>query len=223
MSADIAVRLREVRERIRAAADRAGRNPEDVALVAVTKGVDAERVAAALDAGVTRLGESRAQELLGKAADLASRPEAEWHFVGRLQRNKVGALSPVVALWHSVDRAELVPVLARRAPGARVLVEVNVADDPAKGGCAVADAPRLVDEIASAGLKVEGLMTIPALGADPRPAFAALRELAGDLGLSQLSMGMSEDFEAAVEEGATIVRLGRVLFGPRPKGPSLQR
>jgi hypothetical protein len=216
MSADIAVRLREVRERIRAAADRAGRNPEDVALVAVTKGVDAERIAAALDAGVTRLGESRAQELLGKADALASRPEAEWHFVGRLQRNKVGALSSVVALWHSVDRAELVPVLARRAPGARVLVEVNVAGDPAKGGCAVAEAPRLVDEVASAGLKVEGLMTIPALGPDPRPAFAALRELAGALGLSQLSMGMSEDFEAAVEEGATIVRLGRVLFGPRP-------
>jgi PLP dependent protein len=223
MSGDIAVRLREVRERIRAAADRAGRSADDIALVAVTKGVEADRVAAALDAGVKRLGESRAQELLGKVPALAAHRELEWHFVGRLQRNKVGALSPVVALWHSVDRAELVPVLARRAPGARVLVEVNVAGDPSKGGCTAAATPRLVGELASAGLKVEGLMTIPALGADPRPTFAALRELAAKLGLCELSMGMSDDFEAAVEEGATIVRLGRVLFGPRPEVPSLQR
>ena len=217
-----AARLAEVRERIAAAARRSGRAGDEVAVVAVTKGVDPERMAEALAAGVTRLGESRAQELLGKAPTLAGH-SPEWHFVGRLQRNKVGALSPFVSLWHSVDRPELAPVLARRSPGARVMVEVNVAGDPGKGGCAPESAAGLVEELVSAGLRVEGLMTIPALGADPRPAFAALRDLAGKLELPQLSMGMSDDYEVAVEEGATMVRLGRVLFGPRPRVPSLQR
>jgi hypothetical protein len=216
----IGARLAEVRRRIEGAARRAGRAGDDVALVAVTKGVGPERILEALAAGVTRLGESRAQELLGKVAALDA---PEWHFVGRLQRNKVAALSPFVTVWHSVDRPELAPVLARRAPGARVMVEVNVAGDPGKGGCAPASAAALVEDLVSAGLRVEGLMTVPPLGIDPRPTFAALRQLAGSLGLRQLSMGMSDDFEVAVEEGATVVRLGRVLFGPRPTVPSLQR
>jgi hypothetical protein len=218
----IADRLAEVRRRIEGAARRAGRAGEEVALVAVTKGVGPERIVEALAAGVTRLGESRAQELLGKVPALAGEAP-EWHFVGRLQRNKVAALSPFVTLWHSVDRPELAPVLARRAPGARVMVEVNVAGDPGKGGCAPASAAALVEDLVSAGLRVEGLMTVPPLGIDPRPTFAALRQLAVSLGLRQLSMGMSDDFEVAVEEGATVVRLGRVLFGPRPRVPSLQR
>jgi pyridoxal phosphate enzyme (YggS family) len=220
MSGEVAARLADVHRRIEAAARRSGRAGEDVALVAVTKGVAPERMAEALAAGVTRLGESRAQELLGKAPVIEA---PEWHFVGRLQRNKVGALSPLVDVWHSVDRAELGAVLARRSPGARVLVEVNVAGDPSKGGCVPASAPALADGLVSEGLQVEGLMTVPPLGNDPRPAFAALRALAESLGLRQLSMGMSDDFEVAVEEGATMVRLGRVLFGPRPEVPGLQR
>ena len=218
----ISARLAEVRGRIDAAARRGGRSGEDVALVAVTKGVEVDRIAEALGAGVTALGESRAQELLAKAPDLSSFA-GEWHFVGRLQRNKVAGLAPLVALWHSIDRPELVPVLARRAAGARVLVEVNVGGDPAKSGCEPARAGALVDELADADLKVEGLMTVPPLGVDPRGAFAALRQLAESLGLPQLSMGMSDDFEIAVEEGSTMVRLGRVLFGPRPGLRSLQR
>jgi pyridoxal phosphate enzyme (YggS family) len=217
---EVAARLEEVQRRIEAAARRAGRAGEEVAVVAVTKGVGPDRVAEALAAGVTRLGESRAQELLEKAEAIEA---PEWHFVGRLQRNKVGSLSSLVTLWHSVDRPELAPLLARRAPGTRVLVEVNVTGDPAKGGCSPESAPALAEALVSEGLQVEGLMTVPTLGTDPRPAFAALRSLAERLGLAQLSMGMSDDFEVAVEEGATMVRLGRVLFGPRPESPGLQR
>lgn len=218
----VAARLAGVLERLEAAARRAGRPQEAVRLVAVTKGVGTEVILEALDAGVSDLGESRAQELLDKAPTLAARSPA-WHFVGRLQRNKVPALASVVALWQSVDRPEAGEAIARRSPGARVLVEVNVAGDPAKGGCSPREAAGLVEGLRAAGLTVEGLMTVPALGSDPRPAFAALRELAWRLGLPELSMGMSDDFEAAVEEGATMVRLGRAIFGPRPKARSLQR
>ena len=239
---DVAGRLAEVRERLGAAARRAGRPADAVRLVAVTKGVTTDAIAAALDAGVSELAESRAQELLAKVTELAGghargHPERwpVWHFVGRIQRNKVTALAPVVDLWQSVDRAVIGEAIARRAPGARALVEVNVAGDPAKAGCRPEEAPALVDELRRAGLAVEGLMTVPRLGDDPRPAFSALRELGSRLGLPELSMGMSDDFEAAVEEGATIVRLGRVIFGsrvgpdntggrdPRPGAPSLQR
>jgi hypothetical protein len=212
---DAAGRIGAVRARIAAAARRAGRDPAVVRLVAVSKTVEAARIRPVVAAGVRDLGENRAQELLAKVPDV---PGATWHFVGRLQRNKVRALAPHVALWHSVDRPELGPVLARHAPGARVLVQVNVGADPAKGGCPRGEAPGLVAELAGAGLEVAGLMTVPPLGEDPRPHFAALRALASRLGLPELSMGMSDDLEVAVEEGATLVRVGRALFGPRP-GP----
>ena len=127
----------------------------------------------------------------------------------------MAGLAPLVDLWHSVDRIELGEAIAGRAPGAAVLAEVNVAGDPAKAGVDTADAARLVDGLRSAGLSVGGLMTIPAIGQDPRPAFARLAALADRLGLAELSMGMSDDFEIAVEEGATIVRVGRAIFGPR--------
>jgi len=218
--ADVPSRLAVVRERIGAAARRAGRAADDVRLVAVTKGVAPPAVRAVLRAGVTDLGESRAQELLAKATELASPGLAseapDWHFVGRIQRNKVKPLAPLVALWQSVDRAEVGTAIAERAPGARVLVEVNVSGDPAKGGCQPEEAGALVEALSGAGLAVAGLMTIPAHGPDPRPAFAALRHLAGGLGLPELSMGMSDDYEAAVEEGATMVRVGRAIFGPGP-------
>jgi hypothetical protein len=218
----VAAGLEDVRRRLAVAARRAGRPEDSVRLVAVTKGVDTGRIEEVLSAGVGALGESRAQELLAKAPALASW-SPEWHFVGRLQRNKVPALAPLVTLWQSVDRPETGEAIARRRPEARVLVEVNTSDEPQKGGCRPADAPALVESLRDHGLAVEGLMTVPAWGRDPRPAFASLRELAERLDLTELSMGMSDDFEVAVEEGATMVRLGRALFGPRPAPPGVSR
>jgi pyridoxal phosphate enzyme (YggS family) len=224
---DVADRLADVRRRVAEAAGRAGRSASEVRLVVVTKGVAAPVVRAVLDAGATDLGESRAQELLAKAPELSRlagdtpKPGPAWHFIGRLQRNKVAALAPLVNLWQSVDRLELGRAIAGRAPGAAVLAEVNVADDPAKAGVAPEEAPALVEGLRSAGLAVGGLMTVPAAGRDPRPAFAALARLADRLGLAEVSMGMSDDFEVAVEEGATIVRVGRAIFGPRLPGPGI--
>lgn len=211
---EIAERLAQVRERIDAAARRSGRAGDDVAVVAVTKEFDAATVRAALDAGLRRIGENRAQDLLEKAERLAG---PEWHFLGQIQRNKIARLAPVVAVWHSVDRLVVAEAIAHRAPGAPVYVQVNVGGEPQKGGCEPASVPGLVSRFRDLGLSVEGLMTVPPHAVDPRPHFAALRELGLDAGLGGLSMGMSDDFEVAVEEGATIVRLGSALFGPRPR------
>jgi PLP dependent protein len=213
----VAARVAEVRARIGAAAARAGRDPTSVTLVAATKTVDPVRVQEVVDAGVTDLGENRAQELLAKTDVVAATSLAvvRWHFLGRLQRNKVRALAPWVACWQSVDRPELGDEIARRAPGARVLMEVNLGEEPQKGGCVPAAVPALLEHLDRLGLRAEGLMTVPPHDGDPRRWFAALREQAVTLGLSELSMGMTEDFEVAVEEGATLVRVGRALFGPR--------
>jgi pyridoxal phosphate enzyme (YggS family) len=211
MPPTVAERVAEVRERIAAAAARAGRGPADVTLVAATKTVDAARVQEVVEAGVVDVGENRAQELLRKT-DVAG---ARWHFLGRLQRNKVRQLAPWIACWQSVDRAELGAEIARRAPGARVLVEVNVGEEQQKGGCAPAEVAALVDRLRAEGLDVAGLMAVPPHDDDPGRWFARLREQAVGLGLTELSMGMTDDFEVAVEEGATIVRVGRALFGPR--------
>jgi pyridoxal phosphate enzyme (YggS family) len=216
----VAAAVTEVRDRIAAAALGAGRDPNAVRLVAASKTVPAERVAEALAAGVTDVGENRAQELVAKADALATPPATEgmyvcWHFLGRLQRNKVRSLARRVTWWQSVDREPLGAAIARHAPGARVLVEVNLAGEGQKGGCAPGDADRLADELRQLGLRVEGLMTIPPAGDDPRPWFAALRELAVGLGVHELSMGMTDDYEAAVGEGATMVRVGRAIFGSR--------
>ena len=212
----VAARVAEVRERIAGAAARAGRDPAAVTLVAATKTVEAARVQEVVDAGVPDLGENRAQELLAKTAVTAAPPlTVRWHFLGQLQRNKVRALAPWVACWQSVDRPELGAEIARRAPGARVLVEVNLGDEPQKGGCLPVQVPGLVDDLRAAGLDVAGLMAVPPHADDPRRWFAALRDQGGALGLPELSMGMTDDFEVAVEEGATIVRVGRALFGPR--------
>jgi PLP dependent protein len=217
---DVAAAITEVRSRIAGAARRAEREPETVRLVAATKAVPAERVAEAVALGVTDVGENRAQELLAKADALAAKapstpPDVCWHFLGRLQRNKVRSLARKVTWWQSVDREVLGVAIARHAPGAHVLVEVNLADEPQKGGCAPADAGRLADALRETGLRVEGLMTIPPEGDDPRRWFAALRELGGELGIHHLSMGMTDDYEIAVEEGATMVRIGRAIFGAR--------
>ena len=215
----IAQRVADVRDRIDAAARAAGRDPAEVRLVAACKTVPAARVVEAVRAGVIDLGENRAQELVAKAPAVAAQfdpasPPA-WHFLGALQRNKVRALASWVSCWHSVDRSELGPVLARHAPGARVLVEVNIAGEPQKAGCAPGDAPELVDALRGAALDVVGLMTVPPHGDDPRRWFAMLRDLATRLGLTDLSMGMTDDFEVAIEEGSTHVRVGRAIFGAR--------
>jgi pyridoxal phosphate enzyme (YggS family) len=215
----VAARVAGVRARIESAARAADRDPGEVVLVAATKTVPVDLIAAAVAAGVTDLGENRAQELLGKAPAIAERePAARWHFLGALQRNKVRSLAPWVECWQSVDRPEVGDTIARHAPGARVLVEVNLAGEAQKAGCGPDDAAPLVDRLRAAGLAVDGLMTVPPHGDDPRRWFADLRELGGRLGLAELSMGMTDDFELAIAEGATIVRVGRALFGPRP-GP----
>jgi len=210
----IAARVAEVRERVAAAARAAGRDPGDVRLVAATKTQPVEAVSAVVAAGVVDVGENRAQELVAKAPALAD-TDAVWHFIGRLQRNKINQLAPWVRWWESVDRVELVDALAARVAGARILLEVNVAAEAQKGGCAPADAPGLVDRARAGGLEPIGLMTVAPATGDPRPTFAALRDLAGRLGLAELSMGMTGDYEAAIAEGATAVRLGTALFGPR--------
>ena len=201
-----------VRDRIAAAAARAGRDARTVTLVAATKTVDVHRIRAVVAAGVTDIGENRAQELVEKAPLVDG---ATWHFVGALQRNKVRALAPWVRCYQTVDRESLGVEIARRAPTASVLVEVNVAGEGQKAGCAPGAAGALVDRLRGLGLDVRGLMTVPPAADDPRRWFAALRELAGGLGLAELSMGMTGDFEVAVEEGATMVRVGRALFGER--------
>ena len=214
---DVAARVAVVRGRVADAARRAGRDPASVCLVAATKTVAPELIAMALDAGVHDIGENRAQELLGKAPALAVRPSPpRWHFLGHLQRNKIGALAPWVDCWQSVDRVELGEAIRRREPGARVLVEVNLASEPQKAGCPPEGAAPLVGALRDLGLDVRGLMTIPPQDGEPRRWFSALRDLAAPLGLDDLSMGMTDDFDVAIEEGATIVRVGRALFGPRP-------
>lgn len=209
--------LGEVRARVEAAARRAGRDPADVRLVGASKAVPAERLLEALDAGLVDLGENRAQELLAKAPVLAAHPTPPtWHFVGRLQRNKVAGLVPWVSWWQSVDRPALGEAIARRAPGATVLVEVNLGEEPQKGGCAPSATAALVESLRDLGLDVAGLMTVAPRAGERRRWLAALRELATTLELRELSMGMSDDFEEAVEEGATMVRVGRAIFGARP-------
>ena len=211
---DIPANVAEVRARIDAAALRVGRDPAEITLLAATKTVPVERVAEVVAAGVVDLGENRAQELLAKAPALVGLGPS-WHFLGGLQRNKVKALAPWVACWQSVDREALGDSIARHAPGSRVLVEVNLAGEPQKAGCRPEALAGLIDSLVGQGLVVDGLMTVPPHGDDPRPWFVRLRGLADERGLANLSMGMTDDFEVAVEEGATMVRVGRALFGPR--------
>jgi pyridoxal phosphate enzyme (YggS family) len=211
-AAEVAARAEAIRQRVRDA----GGDPHAVRLVAVTKGHGPEVVAVAVAAGLVDLGENYAQELLAKH-DRAPAGSTCWHFIGHLQRNKVRQLAPVVDLWQSVDRPELVDELARRAPGCRLLVQVNATGEVQKSGCPPTDAPALVERAVEAGLDVVGLMTIgpTEAGADPAPAFAATRALVDALGLAVCSMGMTDDLEVAVREGSTMVRIGRALFGPR--------
>jgi pyridoxal phosphate enzyme (YggS family) len=208
---DVKAGLAAVHERIATACRRAGRDVQTVKLIAVSKTQPIERIREAMDAGHRAFGENYAQELRDKAAAL---PDAEWHFVGALQSNKVRMLAGKVALIHTCDRLSLAKELAKRGPQ-RVLLEVNIGREPQKAGVLPDDAPALLEQVRGL-LQVEGLMCIPPAEGDPRPHFCALRELAGRLGLRELSMGMSADYETAIEEGATIVRVGTAIFGARP-------
>lgn len=222
----VAERLTEVRKAIRDAAERAGRDPASVRLVAVSKTWPADVLLAAIDAGARDLGENRAQEFKEKVAIVGDK--ARWHFVGNLQTNKVRDVVGTCELVHSVDRIGLAEAISRRAEGARitqdVLVEVNVAGDPSKHGVEPARALALAEEVATLpGLRVAGLMTMPPYPEDSeqsRPFYRDLATLSKRLvtrlpEATQLSMGMSSDYSVAIEEGATIVRIGTAIFGPR--------
>ncbi len=216
---DIRANLERVRERIAQAARRAGRRPEEILLVAVSKTAPVERVRAAIDAGVPALGENRVQEAKEKIRQLAH--PVPWHLIGRLQTNKARDAVALFDLIQSVDRVDLARELDRRAgKPVDVLLEVNVGAEPSKGGFAPADLKPALEAIAELPrLRVRGLMTIPPAASDPeqaRPSFRLLRELRDQTGLTELSMGMSADFEVAIEEGATMVRVGTAIFGARP-------
>ena len=218
---DVAGNVARVQERIARAAMRAGRAPEEVLLVGVSKSVDVERIRRALAAGLPALGENRVQEAREKIGALG-RP-VPWHMVGHLQTNKARAAVLLFDLIHSVDRLELARELDRRAAavgkGAEVLVQVNLAGEATKGGFAPDALKSALEALAGlSAIRVRGLMTIPPPvehGEQARGWFRRLRELRDEAGLQHLSMGMSDDFEVAVEEGATMVRVGTAIFGPR--------
>jgi PLP dependent protein len=201
-----------VREEIAGAARRAGREAGEVELLTAVKYVDAEDVGVLADAGLTLLGENRAQELEAKVAAWPDRG-LRWHFIGQLQSRKVKRILPLVELTHSVASDSALAQLERHGtPETEILVEVNIAGEEGKAGIAPG---ALADFLARAPVRVVGLMGMPPFAEDPeasRPHFAALRELAAEHGLHHLSMGTSQDFAVAVEEGATIVRVGSVLF-----------
>jgi PLP dependent protein len=231
----VADNIAQTRERISQAARRAGRDPGSVVLMAVSKTVEPERIRQAYDAGIRIFGENRVQEFTEKAEALKALTEAEWHLIGHLQSNKA---RKAVELFHAVDSVDslrLAQKLDQAAQQAgkilRVLIEINVGDEENKSGVA-GDSPELEELLQSAQslehLQVCGLMTIPPYTEDPqgaRPYFCKLRELRDSIaarglpkvGVDVLSMGMSHDFEVAVEEGSTCVRVGTAIFGGRPK------
>lgn len=235
-SPDVAGRYQQVWDHITRAAKRVGRDPWSVTLLVVTKGVPVERVEEAIRAGARHIGENRLQEALPKLQGLVKRYEdLHWHFIGTLQRRKVRSVIPLFEVIQSVDSLPLAEEINRRAAALsedvefsqRVLLEVNLGQEPTKAGFDPADLGGVLpalDELRH--LKVEGLMAIPPYTEDPegaRPYFRRLRELARSLraipcrrvALHELSMGMSHDYEIAVEEGATMVRVGQAIFGAR--------
>jgi PLP dependent protein len=215
-----AERLTEIRNRIAGAASLARRQPEDVTLIAVSKTHPAERIAPLMAAGQQVFGENRVQEAADKWPALrAAHPGIELHLIGQLQSNKADDAVQLFDCIHSLDRLSLVSALAKAMDkaGRQVpcFVQVNIGAEDQKGGCAIAELPALLAEARAADLPLRGLMCVPPLGVEPAPYFALLAKLAGDNGLSGLSMGMSDDFETAVMLGATQVRVGSALFGGR--------
>ena len=222
-------RVAAVQERIARAAARAGRTADGVRLIAVAKRHPAAVVREAHALGLRAFGENYAQELVAKAADLGPLAGIEWHMIGHLQTNKARLLAPVIAMVHTIDSPTIAVELGKRAAkiGRTIgaLIEVNVAKDPSKTGCAPDDLAAIIDAVRASdkgALQLRGLMTMPPYsdhGEDARPFFAKLRELpaqhGGPQALPELSMGMSHDLEAAIAEGATIVRVGTAIFGER--------
>ena len=204
-------RVAAVRSRIAAAG-----GDESVVLLAVTKGFGPDAIEAALSAGCLAIGENYAQELVAKQEVAAA---AEVHFIGQLQTNKVRQIAGLVQVYETVDRVKLVDEIAKRQPGAAVLLQVDTGGDAGKGGCRFDDLDALVGAARSAGLVVRGLMTVGPTEGGPeaaRPGFRQVRAAVDRLGLTVCSMGMSDDLEVAVQEGSTEVRVGSALFGPRP-------
>lgn len=216
----IAANIRSIEERIGRAAVRAGRAPSGVTLLGITKGVQAPSIREAFDAGLRQFGENRVQEAEGKILLLKDLGCA-WHMVGHLQSNKAKDAAALFHVIHSIDSVAVGEAVDRRAlrPVA-ALLEVNVAGEATKGGFAPKDVPAALSALSHLkNLEVRGLMTVAPAVPDPtqvRPVFRSLRELAQSLGLRELSMGMTNDFEVAVEEGATMVRVGTGIFGGRP-------
>ncbi len=207
----VADRLGQLTERIASA----GGDPSVIRIVAVTKGFDSSAVRVAAELGLTDLGENYADELLSKAGDAA--PGVIWHMIGTIQRRTIKALAPVVGCWQTVSRPEEISSLAAAAPGAQVFVQVDTTGLPGRNGGDPGEVPALVGAARDAGLVTRGLMTIgpPGDPSESRPGFELVASLAGDLGLREVSMGMTEDLEVAVRCGSTMLRVGRALFGPR--------
>ena len=216
----VADELNRIRARMAAAADRAGRNPDDVTLVAVSKGQSEEAILAAYKAGQRNFGENRAAELAAKAPRLPV--DIIWHFIGTLQTRQAKIALPHTNLLHSLDRPRLVNSWAAGEQRSPVLIQVNVAGEQQKHGIAPSETAGFLELAIAGGLDCVGLMTIPPLATDDqanREIFDQLRRLrdrlaVGHRGLVELSMGMTDDFETAIEEGATMIRVGRAIFGP---------
>ena len=218
---DIARNITEVRERIAHAAARAGRSPDDITIIAVTKYVDDSAIQQAVEAGIKHFGENRVQEAQRKIIQLpGSNLCPIWHMIGHLQRNKVQTALKIFDIIHSIDSVRLAQAISAQAEKVfPILLQVNIAGEKTKGGFQRDELSEAVAEISRLpNLSLKGLMTIAPLVDDPeevRPVFRELRELRDSFGMEHLSMGMSNDFEIAVEEGATMVRLGRIIFGER--------
>jgi pyridoxal phosphate enzyme (YggS family) len=220
-------KLDQVESRMAAAAARAGRQRSDILLLAVTKKFPAAAIRDAYALGLRDFGENYVQEFDTKREELADCPGARYHFIGHLQSNKTKKAAEIFDCIHTVDAAKIARRLDEDAPGdgpspgIEVLIEVKLSTEPAKAGAAPGDVPALVEAIRGCPhLRLLGLMTMPPWSEDAeksRPYFARLRELAGQNGLQHLSIGMSHDLEVAIEEGATMVRVGTALFGPRRK------
>ncbi len=223
MIADDTTKLQAIRIRIAKAAEIANRRADDVTLIAVSKTHPVEAIEPLLAEGQRVFGENRVQEASEKWPALrAAYPDVELHLIGQLQSNKAAEAVALFDCIHAVDRPSLVAALGKameasdRRPDC--FLQVNIGDEPQKGGCAIADLPALVEQARAAGLPIAGLMCLPPADIERAPYFALLSKLARDHGLTGLSMGMSDDFETAVTIGATHVRIGSALFGARGTG-----
>ena len=214
----LAERVSQIRARI------ANAGGQSVKLIAVTKSFDVSAMVGAFSAGCDGVGENYAQEVIVKTSELSEHQRLPLHFIGRLQSNKIKALASLVDVWESVDRVSLINEIARRSDVAtrvtpvQIMLQVNSTNEPDKGGCEPSEVANLSATAVSSGLDVIGLMTVGPTNNDPKQtqsAFALVRKIADDLGLKQKSMGMTGDFEIAVEQGSTAVRIGSALFGTR--------